>query len=122
MFLARPVRYLYVTDAHGTWQGVIAQQALARMLLGGTDIRAERCASAVRTDLVAPLHPGMSVDEAEKHFGTHRGERLPVVTPDAAAQLVGVVYKSDLLEHYARLLHATDRNADLTVPPRRERA
>lgn len=121
IFLTTPVRYLYVTDAHGTWQGAIAQQDLARMLLGGAEIGSMRCAAAVRTDLVTPLNPGMSLDEAEKQFGAHRGERLPVVSPGPEAQLVGVVYKSDLLEHYAKLHHATDRAADLTVPPRRNR-
>lgn len=118
MFLAGPVRYLYATDAYDAWQGVVAQQDLARMLLDGSDIDARRCSELVRTDLIEPLYPDMSLDGTEARFWTFRGERLPVITRDPSAKLLGVVYKSDLLKRYSQFKHAMDSEEDLNLPPR----
>ncbi len=119
MFLDYPVRYLYVTDAEGVWQGVIAQQDLTRMMLGEIDVQSKTCGEVLRLDFVHPLHPDLSLDEAQTQFSAFRGERLPVVSRGESPKLLGVVYKSDLLERYSSLKRALDAEADFVLSPRR---
>jgi CIC family chloride channel protein len=121
MFLDYPVKYLYVVDAEGAWQGVIAQQDLTRMMLAETDVQSKVCGEVLRLDFVKPLYPDLSLDEAQAQFSAFQGERLPVVSRDRPARLLGVVYKSDLLERYSQLKRALDGEADFVLPPRRER-
>ncbi|WP_368639480.1 ClcB-like voltage-gated chloride channel protein [Castellaniella ginsengisoli] len=122
MFLDYPVKYLYVTDAEGAWQGVIAQQDLTRMMLGEIDVQSKTCGEVLRLDFVKPLYSDLSLDEAQAQFSAFQGERLPVVSRDRPARLLGVVYKSDLLERYSRLKRALDGDTDFVLPPRRPRA
>lgn len=119
MFLDYPVRYLYVTDAQGVWQGVIAQQDLTRMMLGEVDVQSKTCGEVLRLDFVKPLHPDLSLDEAQAQFSAFRGERLPVVSREASPRLLGVVYKSELLERYSELKRAVDSEDDFVLSPRR---
>jgi CIC family chloride channel protein len=119
MFLDYPVRYLYVTDASGVWQGVIAQQDLTRMMLGEVDVQSKTCGEVLRLDFVKPLHPDLSLDEAQAQFSAFRGERLPVVSREAVPRLLGVVYKSELLERYSELKRAVDSEDDFVLSPRR---
>ena len=51
-----------------------------------------------------------------------QGERLPVVSRDRPARLLGVVYKSDLLERYSQLKRALDGDTDFVLPARRDRS
>ncbi|HXE18941.1 MAG TPA: ClcB-like voltage-gated chloride channel protein [Castellaniella sp.] len=119
MFLDYPVRYLYVTDAQDVWQGVIAQQDLTRMMLGEVDVQSKTCGEVLRLDFVKPLHPDLSLDEAQTQFSAFRGERLPVVSREEPPRLLGVVYKSELLERYSELKRAVDSEDDFVLSPRR---
>ncbi|MGB6240887.1 MAG: ClcB-like voltage-gated chloride channel protein [Castellaniella sp.] len=119
MFLDYPVKYLYVVDEENGWQGVIAQQDLTRMMLGEIDVAAKTCGDVLRLDFVTPLYLDMSLDEAQTHFSAFQGERLPVVSRDRPAQLLGVVYKSDLLERYSQLKRAVDSEDAFVLSPRR---
>jgi CIC family chloride channel protein len=119
MFLDYPVRYLYVVDEAGNWQGVIAQQDLTRMMLGEIDVGSKTCGDVLRLDFVKPLYPDLDLDEAQAQFSAFSGERLPVVSRDASARLLGVVYKSDMLERYSQLKRAVDSEDAFVLSPRR---
>ena len=119
MFLDYPVKYLYVVDEENAWQGVIAQQDLTRMMLGEIDVAAKSCGDVLRLDFVKPLYLDLSLDEAQAQFSAFQGERLPVVSRDRPAQLLGVVYKSDLLERYSQLKRAVDSEDAFVLSPRR---
>ncbi|WP_298014002.1 ClcB-like voltage-gated chloride channel protein [uncultured Castellaniella sp.] len=119
MFLDYPVKYLYVVDEESSWQGVIAQQDLTRMMLGEIDVAAKTCGEVLRLDFVKPLYPDLSLDEAQAQFSAFQGERLPVVSRDRPARLLGVVYKSDLLERYSQLKRAVDSEDAFVLSPRR---
>lgn len=121
MFLDYPVKYLYVVDAEHNWQGVIAQQDLTRMMLGEVDIATKTCGDVLRLDFVKPLYPDLGLDEAQAQFTSFRGERLPVISRDRPARLLGVVYKSDLLERYSELKRAVDSEDAFVLSPRRRR-
>ena len=54
----------------------------------------------------------MSLDEAQAYFVEFRGERLPVVSDDGQATLLGVVYKSAVLEKYSALKRSMDASAE----------
>ncbi|WP_322996851.1 ClcB-like voltage-gated chloride channel protein [Castellaniella sp.] len=119
MFLDYPVKYLYVVDEESCWQGVIAQQDLTRMMLGEVDVATKTCGDVLRLDFVTPLYPDLSLDEAQARFSAFQGERLPVVSRDRPARLLGVVYKSDLLERYSQLKRAVDSEDAFVLTPRR---
>lgn len=118
MFLDYPVKYLYVVDERECWQGVIAQQDLTRMLLSEGDVEGRQCSEVLRLDFVKPLHPDLSLDVAQAQFVSFQGERLPVVSRDLPPRLLGVVYKSSLLEQYSMLKKSLDSQNELMLAPR----
>ena len=111
-FSEYPVRYWYVVDEDSIFQGVIAQQDVTGLLLGQGDIEDKTAGDILRLDFVKPLHPDMSLDAAQDIFVNFTGERIPVVSHGEAPKLLGVVYKSDLLEKYFALKKSLDSGGD----------
>ncbi|TFW34563.1 ClcB-like voltage-gated chloride channel protein [Massilia horti] len=97
MFRAHPVKYLYVVDANGRYQGVVALRDLAGA--PETTVAAE----VLQRDQLPLITPEMALDQASNQFHQHHGERLPVVASLADPLLLGVVYKTALLDAYTRL-------------------
>lgn len=112
MFMEYPVRYLYVVDQDNVYQGVVAQRDLTSMLMTQTDLQSRVAGDVVRYDSIKTLHPDMSLDEAQDIFVQFQGERLPVVSRDEQPRLLGVVYKSALLEKYSALKRSLDSSTD----------
>lgn len=115
MFIDYPVRYLYVVDAQNVFQGVVAQQDMTGLLLAQDDIRTRPVSEVMRIDDITPLHPDMTLDQAQALFVPFRGERLPVVSRDTAPRLLGVVYKSAVLEKYSALKRSLDASPDAVL-------
>jgi CIC family chloride channel protein len=104
MFAAHPVKYLYVVDDQQHYLGVVALQDLTSTLLeGGEAGRAQHAVDLVRRDFLHVVTPDMSLATGLQHFLAHQGERLPAVRSADDPTLVGVVYKSSLLDAYFRL-------------------
>jgi CIC family chloride channel protein len=102
---------------------VIAQQDLTRLLLSENDVQQKTAGDVLRLDFVKTLHPDMTLDEAQAYFVQFEGERLPVVTRDEPQRLLGVVYKSALLEKYSAIKKSLDANEDaLLQAPVKERS
>jgi CIC family chloride channel protein len=112
MFLDYPVKYLYVVDDHNVYQGIIAQQDLTSLLLGQSEIQHKRAGDVLRRNFVKTLHPDMTLDQAQDYFLQFQGERLPVVSRDPEPKLLGVVYKSALLEKYSALKKSLDTSGE----------
>ncbi|TAL78906.1 MAG: voltage-gated chloride channel ClcB [Burkholderiaceae bacterium] len=112
MFVEYPVKYLYVVDENNVFQGVIAQQDLTSMLLVHGDVQERRAGDVLRLDFVKALHPDTSLDEAQEQFVNFPGERLPVVSRGDSPVLLGVVYKSSLLERYSALKKSLDQSGE----------
>ncbi len=119
MFLEYPVRYLYVVDESQVYQGVIAQQDLTRMLLDDNDAQQRLVGDILRMDFVKTLYPDMSLDEAQEHFVHFLGERLPVLNGDGSGRLIGVVYKSAVLEKYSAIKRSLDASGEVMLDARR---
>jgi chloride channel protein, CIC family len=100
MFGSHPVKYLYVVDADERYQGVVALRDLATLPPGAETRRAR---DFVRRDTLPLITPDMSLAEASRQFQLHHGERLPAVKSEADPLLLGVVYKTALLDAFARL-------------------
>ncbi len=102
VFLEYPVKYLYVVDEAGRFQGVVALKNITSDLLDD-----KTCASKTAADYLQPqfdvLTPDMSLGEALQHFLAFQGERLPVIEKKTQPLLLGVVYKTSLLDAYFRL-------------------
>ncbi|EKS67677.1 MULTISPECIES: ClcB-like voltage-gated chloride channel protein [Caballeronia] len=102
VFLEYPVKYLYVVDDAGRFQGVVALKNITSDLLDD-----KTCASKTAADYLQPefdvLTPDMSLGEALQHFLAFQGERLPVIEKKTQPLLLGVVYKTSLLDAYFRL-------------------
>ncbi|MEB2401395.1 MAG: ClcB-like voltage-gated chloride channel protein [Alcaligenaceae bacterium] len=112
MFVEYPVKYLYVVDEKNVYQGVIAQQDLTSLLLSQGDIQETLAGDVLRLDFVKTLRPDMSLDEAQEYLVHFSGERLPVVGADEQPRLLGVVYKSAVLEKFSMLKKMADASAE----------
>jgi len=118
MFLEYPVKYLYVVDEKNVYQGIIAQQDLTSLLLSQGEVQQEVAGEVLRLNFVKTLHPDMTLDEAQACFVNFPGERLPVVSRQAEPRLLGVVYKSSLLEKYSALKKSMDASGEVMLDVR----
>ncbi|WP_237173584.1 ClcB-like voltage-gated chloride channel protein [Paracandidimonas lactea] len=112
LFIEYPVRYLYVVNDDNVFQGVIAQGDLTGLLVGEGDLASKLAGDVLRRDYVKTLNADMSLDQAQEYFVEFRGERLPVVSGDEQPKLLGVVYKSAVLERYSALKRSMDASAE----------
>ncbi|MGZ5198165.1 MAG: ClcB-like voltage-gated chloride channel protein [Telluria sp.] len=103
MFRAHPVKYIYIVDDAERYQGVVALRDLATEPLDEQGRLGKTAADFVHRDLLPVITPGMALPEAFEQFLAHHGERLPVVQSIEDPLLLGVVYKTALLDAYARL-------------------
>ena len=103
MFLEYPVKNIFIVDRQNRLQGVVALQDVTSALLDQDRALAGRAADLLRRDLVPVLTPGMSMGDALQHFVSYTGERLPTVADLESMVLLGVVYKSSLLDAYFRM-------------------
>jgi CIC family chloride channel protein len=101
MFERHPVKYLYVVDERGRYQGVVALRDLVAAPAGGQG--GATAHDFVRRGLLPLVTPEMALADAYRQFLAHHGERLPAVQSVADPLLLGVVYKTALLDAYARL-------------------
>jgi chloride channel protein, CIC family len=102
VFLEYPVKYLYVIDDAGHFRGVVALKNITSDLLDD-----QGCDKKTAADYLQPefdvLTPDLSLGEALQHFLAFQGERLPVIENKTQPLLLGVVYKTSLLDAYFRL-------------------
>jgi len=103
LFLKYPVKYIYITDADNRYLGVVALQDVTSLLLDKNDIAAKRAGDFMRTHFLHEVTPDMSLGEALQLFLDHQGERLPVIASVEDPRLLGVVFKTSLLDAYFRL-------------------
>lgn len=101
LFQQHPVKYLYVTDVHRHYLGVVPLKKLSPAA-GVANLDHVRAADLLGQD-IAPLTSDMTLAEALQRFMEHRGERLPVIDSLQSPILLGVVNKSSLLSTYVRL-------------------
>ena len=103
MFLQHPVKYIYVVDDAQRFQGVVALQDLTSDLMDEHARDTKRAQDFLRRDFLPVITPEMSLGDALQYFLVHQGERLPVVQSLEEPILLGVVYKTSLLDAYFRL-------------------
>jgi chloride channel protein, CIC family len=103
MFRAHPVKYIYIVDDGGRYQGVVALRDLAAELLEEQNPVHKTAADFVHRGLLPVITPEMALAEGFEQFLAHHGERLPVVQSLDDPVLLGVVYKTALLDAYVRL-------------------
>ncbi|KNH09929.1 Chloride channel protein [Candidatus Burkholderia brachyanthoides] len=101
-FLEYPVKYLYVVDDAEHFRGVVALKDITSDLLDEKGTEAKTAADYLQPQFDV-LTPDMSLGEALQHFLTFQGERLPVIEQKSEPLLLGVVYKTSLLDAYFRL-------------------
>lgn len=115
MFLDYPVRYIYVVDENNHYLGAIAQPELMRLLINHNDAQEQSIGEVLKLEYVKVLTPDMNLDDAQEHFVDFEGERLPVVRSTVEPRLLGVVYKSALLEKYSALKRSLDASSEALV-------
>ncbi|WP_106857763.1 ClcB-like voltage-gated chloride channel protein [Caballeronia novacaledonica] len=102
VFLEYPVKYLYVVDEAECFRGVVALKDITSDLLDEHDTKTKTAADYLQPQFDV-LTPDMSLGEALQHFLAFQGERLPVIEKKTQPLLLGVVYKTSLLDAYFRL-------------------
>jgi CIC family chloride channel protein len=103
VFLKYPVKYVYVVDEGGRYQGVVALQDITSWLLDKKEPAGRLARDFLRRHFLHEVTPDMSLGEALQLFLDHQGERLPVIAAAEDRRLLGVVYKTSLLDAYFRL-------------------
>jgi len=103
MFLKYPVKYIYITDDENRYLGVVALQDLTSSLVDRQSTDGRQAGDYLRAHFLHEVTPDMSLGEALQVFLDHQGERLPVIASLDDPRLLGVVYKTSLLDAYFRL-------------------
>jgi CIC family chloride channel protein len=98
MFLANSVKFVYIVNDSTRFQGVVALSDVTSQLLADDEARQAQVGDFLCRDRIHLLTPEMTLDEGLRRFLAHQGERLPVVQSLESPILLGVVYKSALLE------------------------
>ena len=108
MFLQYPVKYIYIVDDRNHYRGVVALQDVTSALLDKDDISMKSALDFLQQDCLHVITPEMTLSQALEHFLAHQGERLPTVEYGIRSKLLGVVYKSSLLDAYVKLHRSED--------------
>ena len=103
LFLKYPVKYVYIVDAQQRYQGVVALQDITSWLLDKKEPGGRVARDFLRPHFLHEVTPDMSLGEALQLFLDHQGERLPVIAHAEDPRLLGVVFKTSLLDAYFRL-------------------
>lgn len=103
LFLKYPVKYVYVVDDRERYQGVVALQDITSWLLDKKEPAGRTAGDFLRRHFLHEVTPEMSLGEALQLFLDHQGERLPVISSAEDPRLLGVVFKTSLLDAYFRL-------------------
>jgi CIC family chloride channel protein len=103
LFLKYPVKYIYITDSQQRYLGVVALQDVTSLLLDKNDADSKCAGDFIRSHFLHEVTPDMALGQALQLFLDHQGERLPVIASVEDRRLLGVVYKTSLLEAYFRL-------------------
>ena len=115
MFLDYPVRFIYVVDDDNNYLGAISQPEIMRLLITHNEAQEQPIGEVLKLEYVKTLTPNMSLDHAQEPFMDFLGERLPVIRSEAEPRLIGVVYKSALLEKYSALKRSLDASSEALV-------
>jgi CIC family chloride channel protein len=103
VFLAMPVKYVYLVDADRKLYGFLALSDFNRLMAEGTlDLNAP--AKPMATSHVPVLYPDDSAAVALQAFLRHEGERLPVVASPDDRTFLGVISKADFLTRIESLV------------------
>ena len=106
VFLEYPVKYIYIVDPEGLFCGVVALSRLTSAMLAKEDLEHKQAADFVQAEFRC-ITPDMSLNEALQCFMAHQGERLPVIRGEHDKTLLGVVYKSSLLDAFFKMSATT---------------
>jgi CIC family chloride channel protein len=97
-----PVKFVYLLDSDGAFAGAVALTSLAQCMVQGSDLAGQRAIDHCAPDFPT-LSPDTGLKDALDRFIAFPAERMPVVESSPKGRLLGVVYKSALLDAYARL-------------------
>jgi CIC family chloride channel protein len=106
VFLAQRINHLYVTNASGSFHGVVPLVAV-KPFLDQPEMASVVIAADIMETAFPSIPPGASLAEAMVGFATHPVERLPVLDPESR-RILGIVSRNDLLlalaeEHRRRI-------------------
>lgn len=96
------VKYVYVVNDTGWFCGVVHAQDVTLALADDRDMTGTKAGDLLHRDFPV-LRENQALGEALQVFLGHQSERLPVISSSQQPVLLGVVYKTALLDAYYRL-------------------
>ena len=102
MLREHSVKYVYMVNDAGWFCGVIHAQDVTLTLADDRDTTTLKAADLLHRDFPV-LKENQGLEEALQVFLRHQGERLPVISSAQQPVLLGVVYKTALLDAYYHL-------------------
>jgi len=103
VFLAMPVKYVYLVDASHKLYGFVALSDFNQLVAAGK-LNLDAPAKEMATSHVPVLYPDDSAAVALQAFLRHEGERLPVVASPDDRTFLGVISKADFLNRIESLV------------------
>jgi len=103
LFLATPVKYIYLLNRNSQLVGCVALRDYNQMVMRGVDIGHQSAALIAGHDIPV-LYPDDPITKALQAFLGHEGERLPVISRTEDKKFLGVVSKADLLSKIESLV------------------
>ncbi len=102
MLREHEVKYVYIVNDAGWFCGVIHAQDVTLALADDRDTATMKTADLLHRDFPV-LMENQGLGEALQVFLKHQSERLPVIPSETQPVLLGVVYKTALLDSYYHL-------------------
>lgn len=102
MLKEHSVKFVYIVNDAGWFLGVVRAQDVTAVLADDRDMSGVTAAKLLHQDFQV-LTEDLGLGEALQVFLDHQGERLPVVPSKEEPVLLGVVYKTSLLDTYYQL-------------------
>lgn len=103
MFQQYSVKYIYIINVQGMYQGVVAAQDITAAMMATDASRPALAQALLRRAHLQVLTMDMSLEESMTKFMLHQGERLPIIESLDHPVLTGVVFKTSVLDAYTRL-------------------
>jgi CIC family chloride channel protein len=102
MLREHSVKYIYIVNDAGWFCGVVHAQDVTLALADESDTNVMKAADLLHRDFPV-LRENQGLGEALQVFLGHQSERLPVLPANQPPVLLGVAYKTSLLEAYYQL-------------------
>jgi CIC family chloride channel protein len=113
LIMKHPHTHIYVTDAKGSFKGVVVVDDLRQAILEYQTLQNIVIAMDIMSDEIPRVHEGDTLDKVMRLFGTTKLEELPVIEDDGSDILAGIVTRQALIGAYNKEILKRDALSEM---------